>query len=371
MKSNKQKKMSLRLTTLVCIIVLSIWSCSDDAAVVEIFFDPDVSSETTNLGQSVVFTDYSSGVKSRLWTFPGGTPATSTEKEVSVVFSQVGLINCTIENTFIDGTTENKSVFVQVGSGLINYEVSTAQADVGETITFTDNSNSVASRVWTFPGGTPATSTDAEVNVTFNQEEPVTCTLDVTFLNGIVDTQEIDIQIGTEQYPRSVFSFEDTELATEVWAKWVSNGTEDMTFSVENIPGEGANQTDGFAKIEINAAGIESQFYTKGIEGFPNAVLESFKSYEFSFWIKSDEFNTVTAAELSNESELQSWHNFAWYSPIPEVSSEWSFKTITFQTGDLTQIYSEGIAENAWTQFKFVQPGTGTIYIDEISLKEN
>ncbi|GGK12251.1 hypothetical protein GCM10007962_03240 [Yeosuana aromativorans] len=337
----------------------------------EIVFDPDVSSTQTNLGQPVLFTDYSSGVVSRKWTFPGGTPASSTDKEVSVGFSEVGLITCTIENTFSDGITQSKELYVQVGSGLINYEVSAYQTDAGSPIVFTDNSKSVASRVWTFPGGTPATSTNQDVNVTFSQEGPVACTLEVTFLNGMVDTQTINVQVGTEQFVRSVFGFEASETATDVWESWVSNGTDAMVFSVENTPGGGALGTDGYAKIVINAANVESQLFTKGITGFPNAVLESNKTYELSFWIKSDDFTQVTAAELTNQSDEQSWHNFAWYSPIREVTGDWSFKTITFQTGDLTQIYSEGKANNAWVQFKFIQPGAGTIYIDEISLKES
>lgn len=362
--------MNMKLFTIL-LAVFTLLSCSEnEEESVEIFFDPDVSSSTTNIGQTVTFTDYSTGVTSRIWNFPGGTPSTSSEREVEVQFSDVGLINCTIENTFIDGITQTKSVFVQVGSGLINYDVSAIQADAGETITFTDNSNSVESRTWTFPGGTPGTSSDAQIDVVFNQEGPVTCTLEVVFANGITDSQEIDIQIGTEKYPRNVFGFEDIELAAEVWQAWISSGTDDMVFTIENVPGAGANETDGYAKIEINAGGVESQLYTKGVEGFPNAKLESFKTYEFSFWIKSDDFNVVTAAEVSNESEVQNWYGFAWYSPIPEVGSDWSFKTITFQTGDLTQIYSEGTANNAWTQFKFIQPGTGVIYIDEISLKE-
>lgn len=80
--------MNLRLAALL-VTVLSIWSCEDDEASVEIFFDPDVSSSSTNLGQTVTFTDYSTGVESRVWTFPSGTPATSTEKEVDVQFSEV------------------------------------------------------------------------------------------------------------------------------------------------------------------------------------------------------------------------------------------------------------------------------------------
>lgn len=360
------------ILTLTLSFVLLLLSCEENHTYLEeIVFDPDVSDEQTNLGQPIIFTDYSSGVVERTWTFPSGTPSTSKEEQVNVSFSEVGLITCTIENTFSDGITESKDIFVQVGSGLINFNVSAYQTNADEPIIFKDNSNSVASRVWTFPGGTPNTSTDDEVSVAFLQEGPVLCTLEVTFLNGITDTQEINIQVGTEQYVRSVFGFEDATLAADIWESWISNGTDAMVFSVEHAPGEGANQTDGFAKIVINQANVESQLFTKGKTGFPNAVLQSNKTYEFSFWIKSENYNQVTAAEVSNLSEEQSWKNFAWYSPIPEVTNEWSFKTVTFQTGDLTQVYSEGRANNAWTQFKFIQPGIGTIFIDEISLKES
>lgn len=363
--------MRAKIITLMSAIALLSISCEEKHVYPEeIVFDPDVSTTQTNLGETVVFTDYSSGVVSRTWNFPGGTPTSSKEKQVDVSFSEVGLITCSIENTFSDGITEVKNIYIQVGSGLINYDVSAYQTDAYQSITFTDNSNSVASRVWTFPGGTPATSTEPEVSVHFAQEGPVVCTLEVNFLNGITDTQMIPIQVGTEQYVRSVFGFEDATLATDIWESWVSNGTDAMVFSVEHAPGEGANQTDGYAKIVINQANVESQLFTKGITGFPNAVLQSNKTYEFSFWIKSENFSQVTAAEVSNLSEEQSWKNFAWYSPIPEVTNEWSFKTVTFQTGDLSQVYSEGSANNAWTQFKFIQPGIGVIFIDEISLKE-
>ena len=363
--------MKLKSIIFLTSIFLFIVGCSNnDEESIEIFFDPDVSTTTTNLGQVVMFTDYSSGVKSRVWNFPGGTPSTSTEREVSVQFFEVGLINCTIQNTFTNGITDTKDLFIQVGSGLINYNVNKVQAEIGEPITFTDNSNSVQSRLWTFPDGSPATSENQEVEVVFNQEGPVKCKLEVTFLNGIVDVQEISIQIGKEKYPRSVFGFENETQVNDTWQSWISNGTNAMTYSYQNAAGNGANQTNGFLKIDILTPNIECQLYTKGIDGFPNAVLESFKTYEFSFWIKSDVFTTVTAAEVTNENETQAWQNYAWYSPIIEVNNDWSFKTITFQTGNLEQVYSEGTANNVWTQFKFIQPNTGTIYLDEISLKE-
>lgn len=251
-------------------------------------------------------------------------------------------------------------------------DVSSNKIAVGEATVFTDYSTGVLSRYWTFPGGTPENSTEEEVSVIFEQEGPITCKVEVTFLDDFTETKEFVIQVGNELYGRDIFGFENSAKAIQAWKYWVSDESDAMVFTIENSPGAGANGSDNYAKIEINKANVESQLYTKGNASFENynATLESNKTYEFSFWIKSDDFDQVTATEVSNESETQAWNNFAWYSPIREIGNEWSFKTITFQTANLTQVYAEGRANNAWTQFKFIQNKTGVLYIDEISLRE-
>jgi hypothetical protein len=249
-------------------------------------------------------------------------------------------------------------------------DISTSKIDLGGQVVCTDYSTGVKSRLWTFPGGSPATSTDEEVSVSFSKEGPVTVKVEVTFIDDFTETKEFVIQVGNELYRRNIFGFEDATAATEAWGFWVSDDSDAMVFSVENTTQGGANNTDGFAKITINKANVESQLYTKGNTEPFNGILESNKTYEFSFYVKSDDFDQFTAAEISNENEVQSWYNFAWYSPIREINSDWSYKTVTFQTGDLTQTYAEGFANNAFTQFKFLQNGTGVLYIDEISLRE-
>jgi hypothetical protein len=169
----------------------------------------------------------------------------------------------------------------------------------------------------------------------------------------------------------SVFGFEDETEALAAWKTWISNGEATvMDFSIESSPAGGALDTNGYAKININTPNVEVQLFTKNNEDPYNAVLKSNTKYEFSFYVKSDDYTQFTAAETSNESATQAWKNFAWYSPVIEVDSEWSFKTVTFSTGDLTPLYPEGTANNVWTQFKFVQTTVGTLYIDELSLKE-
>lgn len=248
-------------------------------------------------------------------------------------------------------------------------DVSSSKTEAGQPIVFTDYSTGVLSRLWTFPGGSPETSTEEEVSVIFNQEGPITCKVEVTFLDNFTETKEFVINVGNELYRRNIFGFEDNIKALEAWKYWVSDGSDAMVFTIENSLGGGANNTNGYAKIAINKPNVESQLYTKGNTEPYNAVLESNKTYELSFWVKSNDFSQFTAAETSNESAVQSWRNFAWYSPVREIGREWSFKTITFQTGDLSLIYAEGAANNAWTQFKFLQNSVGVLYIDEISLK--
>lgn len=250
-------------------------------------------------------------------------------------------------------------------------DVSSYELEVGEEVVFTDYSVGVTSRLWTFPGGNPETSTNAEVGVVFLKSGPVVCSIEVTFEDGFTETRDFVIQIGDELYPESIFGFEDIPGATEVWEAWISDGSNAVEFLIESSTGAGANGSDAFAKITVNTPNIESQLFTKGKTGYPNATLESNKAYEFGFWIKSDNMTEITAAEVSNQSETQEqFMNFAWMNPVLDISSEWSYKSITFQTGNLSEVYSEGTANNAWAQFKFIPSTTGVIYIDDVILKE-
>lgn len=281
--------MKTKILTFLCAISFVLMSCSgDDTPAVEMIFDPDVSTNKTEVNQPIIFTDYSTGVTSRLWTFPGGNPATSTEEEVSVSFSQEG---------------------------------------------------------------------------------PITCKVEVTFNDGFTETKDIVIQVGDELYRRSIFGFEDTASAMEAWKYWVSDGSEAISYTIDKT--QGANGTSSCAKIVINKPGVEIQLYTKGNSKPYNAVLESNINYIFSFWVKSETLTSLEAAEVSNQSDAQKvFKNFAWWSPIPKITNTWEQKFIEIPASDISKIYSEGVASNAYTQFKFRPTAAGTYYIDEVSLKE-
>jgi hypothetical protein len=249
-------------------------------------------------------------------------------------------------------------------------DVSSNKTEVNVPITFTDYSTGVSSRLWTFPGGNPATSTEEVVDVSFSKEGPITCKVEVTFEDGFTETKDLVIQVGNELYGRGIFGFEDTVTATEAWKYWVADGSNALTFTIDKT--QGANGTSSCAKIEVTKPGVEIQLYTKGNSKPYNAVLKSNTAYTFSFWIKSPTLTSLMAAEVSNQSDAQKvFKNYAWWSPVPAITSTWVQKFIEIPAQDIAATYSEGQANNAYTQFKFMPTTAGTYYIDEVSIKEN
>lgn len=71
-------------------------------------------------------------------------------------------------------------------------------AVVNSPVTFLDKSNNAASRAWTFQDGTPATSIDRSVDVTFSSEGTKTITLDVVFDNGTTNSETYTVEVAAE-----------------------------------------------------------------------------------------------------------------------------------------------------------------------------
>ncbi|MGC9342636.1 MAG: hypothetical protein ACP5E3_08055 [Bacteroidales bacterium] len=253
-------------------------------------------------------------------------------------------------------------------------DLSSSTTQVGEAIVFTDYSTGVESRNWTFPGGTPASSTEGEVSVTWAAEGPYTASIEVAFTDGTRDKKDFPIQVGSEKYSRFVFGFEVDTMVEKSWATWStssSNGnTWDGLANFEIDATQGANGTAKSAKITVLSAGDELQMFSVN----KNAVLESNKTYEFSLWVKGTSGITITGVELTNQLILedvtvQDWHNYAWISPVA-LTDTWTKHSYTVETGDISEYYSEGKANNAYTLIKFTPESNGEVYIDEISLKE-
>jgi PKD repeat protein len=137
------------------------------------------------VGETVAFTDNSMGNPiSWNWTFEGGSPATSTDQNPVVTYNTIGTYDVTLEVG--NGTNTDvmqKTGYIEVTDVLpptADFTADDTGIQPGETVGFTDLSINASSWLWTFEGGTPATSTVQNPVVTYNTAGTFDVTLEVS-----------------------------------------------------------------------------------------------------------------------------------------------------------------------------------------------
>jgi PKD repeat protein len=172
---------------------------------------------TVAVGGTVAFRDASTGnPTSWSWSFPGGTPSTSTSQNPSVVYSTAGTYNVML--TISDGTnndTETKNAYITVNeNGDVpppdpNGELSAAfvassyNITIGDCINFTDRSSgSPTSWTWTFQGAETVSSTEQNPsNICYNTPGTYNVTLYVQNADGDYDSEVCQGCIIVENNP--------------------------------------------------------------------------------------------------------------------------------------------------------------------------
>ncbi len=153
-------------------------------------------------GGTSTFTDLSSGNPTTWsWTFPGGTPATSTAQNPVVTYSTPGTYDVTL--TVGDGITTNtltKTAYITVAGIIADFSGSPTTVIVGNNVTFTDLTTcNPTSWSWSFPGGTPSTSTSQNPVVTYNTIGTYSVTLTSTNAAGSdIETKTNYIQVNEQ-----------------------------------------------------------------------------------------------------------------------------------------------------------------------------
>jgi hypothetical protein len=253
--------------------------------------------------------------------------------------------------------------------------VSSTIAITGSPITFTDNSTQVISRTWSFPGGTPESSTEAEVIVTFNEEGTYTCVLEVNFEGGITTAKDFVIEVSDAVIlpgfaNKDVFSFENETAALASWSSWSPEATPPATLIVDGS--QGANGTSSSGKVSFTESGKEIQIFTNEDYSGINEKMDKTKKYEFSFWAKASAATTITAA-LENSVDInnhtwatanQEFKNYLWQDT--DITTTWT--KYTFDIDPSSQPYD--IAENVYIKLKMVSSSIVDIWLDEFSLTE-
>mgnify|MGYP002516006661 FL=1 len=315
----------------LCSLILTVSCNKEEQKSVDKDFQYVIPAEAI-VGETVTFEDQSINVQSREWTFEDGTPATSTKAIEEVVFNKAGEKTVSLTVNYSDGTKDEISKKITIKdafSATIKAEGLSPKgcAKKGSEITFSldEFKNAAGGNVtyaWTFPGATPATSTDASPKVVWNEQDnnvKVTCVV-TRELDGAKLNLETTLIAGN--YPLLVndeYSAFDFEGATSnlAWYGWFKESTDACLTIAEG----GAHGTAHSLRIDatgINALSDQGQAFEVAHRNnwSNNARMVVGQKYELSFWCKA-EATTMEAAGLKhNDGELAailSWVNvFDW-----------------------------------------------------------
>ena len=161
--------------------------------------------------ESVTFTNNSQYAATYLWNFGDGQ--TSTEADPVHTYMTPGTYTVTlrVENT-LGNDTKTRTNYITVNANtnppIADFEASETEISTGTTITFTDlTENIVTSWSWIFEGGTPATSTEQNPTVTYDEPGDYTVTLVAT--NAYGSNTETKVDYITVLYPEINMSNEE------------------------------------------------------------------------------------------------------------------------------------------------------------------
>ncbi|MDA9333390.1 PKD domain-containing protein, partial [Saprospiraceae bacterium] len=306
-------------------------------------------------GDEVQFTDASSdNVTDWLWTFEGGTPATSTEQNPFVTYNTVGIFDVSLVVTAPAGTDEIIFENLIIVSALPTSDFVAVNNIL--TVTFTNNSTNADSYLWDFGDGN--TSTDSDPIHTYAAEDDYTVTLTATNECGDVSsTQSVSINSMptanfvagiTEVCEGGEVQFTDASSDNVTGWLWTFEGGTPAT-STEQNPLVTYNTPGTYdVTLEVTAGSGSDQVVYEDlitIIGVPTAEFEvSIDDLEYSFiytGVDGDEFNWDfgdgnTSTEVN---PVHTYNDYGIYTVILVVSNACGNDFITKQIDITSNIY--------------------------------
>ena len=298
------------------------------------------SQTTINEGQSVVFTDLSANAPTIWsWSFPGGTPNSSTEQNPTISYSTAGTYPVTLISTNAAGSdTEQKSGYITVNATLIapqaDFTASQTTINEGQSIVFTDlSANTPTIWSWSFPGGTPNSSTEQNPTISYSTAGTYPVTLISTNAAGS-DTEQKSGYItvnATVIAPQADFTANQTTINEGQSVMFTDLSINEPTVWSWSFPGGTPNSSTqqnptityssagvyAVTLISTNAAGTDSEQKNAYITVSPtgSAPVANFMADETTVLSGS----AITFSDLSTN-EPVSW-NWSFPGGIPESST--------------------------------------------------
>ena len=308
----------------------------------------------------VTFTNLSSNASSTSWDFNDGTFSTDTNP--THVYTQSGVYEVVLSSANGCGSTM-ATYLIEVVTGLSSGPVPdfAASPTVGcgpLDVTFSDlSSGTPTAWNWSFPGGTPATSTDQNPTITYSTAGTYTVTLEAIDPNGansITQTSYITVQdVPVSDYTFVVNGSEVTFTNATSGAVSYSWNFGDGTFSTDVNPTH--TYTDaGTYQVELfsaNGCGSNSVIYDVVITmGAGTAPTSAFIADVFSGCAPT----VINYTDMSTGNPT-SW-NWTFPGGIPAVSTDQN-PTVTYNSDgvfDATLEVTNAIGSNTFTQTSYI-----------------
>lgn len=154
--------------------------------------------------RTVTFINQTTGASAYSWTFGDGT--TSTESAPQHVYRSTGVFVVCLTATNACGTTTKCDTFTLLSLPSATVSVNQATGCTPHSVQFSaQNPSNVTSWLWTFPGGTPATSTEQNPRVLYQTTGNYDVTLRISNAAGI-NTTTLDSFIRIKPTPVAKFS---------------------------------------------------------------------------------------------------------------------------------------------------------------------
>lgn len=296
---------------LFCCLFSTISCKKEQIIVVEPNYNYTVAKNNFTVPVRVDFVNTSKGAARYKWTFDGGTPASSTQKDPgTILFHDPGAHTITLE-AWNDDDRKTKMITLQLDNHVsIDFDVNVLINHFASAqVRIVNKTEGASSYRWTFEGGTPASSTSKDPGtIHFNQAGEHTITLVAN--NGRSDfTLKKKIVVGPSL--RATFdlvpSLEDEEWHAPVKAtlknksaggltwKWTSTGGKISNDTAENPDILFSEPGDYIVSLTANN-GKESKTETKTITIHPNTNLLCFSNVQLG--INTSNHNTFYSTKL-------------------------------------------------------------------------
>ncbi|MCC6937511.1 MAG: PKD domain-containing protein [Flavobacteriales bacterium] len=244
----------------------------------------------------------------------------------------------------------------------------------GSSVTYTDLSfHGVTSRNWNFPGGTPATSTDATPTITYT--EPGTYTVSLTVSDGsstLTSTQNTSIIVMAnpgEAVP-VVEGFESVAaLNGPEW--YVNNPTGGNTFALTSTASfSGSKSVRVLNTAAMDGTSDELLSRTFDMSNAEDIVISFRYAYAkrtstsddvLSLYVSNDCGNLWSLRKIMRGSNVLTTGGVVTSSFIPTSASQWGYT-------EVTNISSTSHVSNFRFKFVFDSNGGNNLYLDDINI---